>query len=1385
MRTNYRPGSTLAGILLSGAALAPIAQASETGFSDTSDGTVQALQSYDDISKTGLPVRKLNVGLSAGGKYAPAGEAVSFTTFWNYDREIAFSSIRIFDAADHHLSNPVADIPFTRDRGAEWQMPARGNGDFVYVLRVYNQAGFYDETHPQPLKRGAVRASGNDIEAVRASIKAVDNTAVQNIQIKPRFRTKTPMRVASTTSVPSVKSALAETAPKLASAPSIKPPASNPVDVSEAIDATPLENEVNPQPEPVVLAEAAATRILVGETYWQSAVSAEKGNRESDDQLRQSDVQISFDGLDVQPLLNVGLAGGGTSVVPGTAVQFDTYWNYGHFIDRAQIEIYDPNDPYISAPIAVLLVDPMTGLADWTVPAYRRAKSYTYVLKVFDQNEEFDETEVKHLALVSETKSLENAPNMTGPIYGEDATARRNIEVSGGAVTISGSQFTGKKADTLSVRGKPVRLDADGDFAVQEILPPGTHDVLVRYKHEDGRVVRTTKMAEIPENEIFFVALGDLTIGTRSSEGRALLEASGEDFEETYVTGRGAFYLKGKIQGRYLLTASMDTTEDDIDNLFSNLSDKDPQSVLRRVDPDRYYPVYGDNSTYVEDAPTQGRFYVRLEDGDDHIVWGNFFTNVTETEFAQIDRGLYGAKAEFNSDATTKAGNKKVSATLFAADPGTVPGRQEFRATGGSVYFLENQDVTIGSERLRVELRDQDSGLVLETKELRPFVDYEVDYIQGRVILSAPLSSTQLTDQVVRDGVVSGAAVYLVARYEYTQAFVDIDGYSTGGRAEAWANDDVRFGITAQNEETGEADQTLIAGDLLIKKSERSYLKAELAQTEGTGFDERASIDGGFTFNPLSSGADADREATAWRVEGAASGADFDLAEPLNVSGFYEELEDGFSAPGRLTRGDTIRFGLGLETNLNERTSIALKYDSVSIAGAIDEDTMASDLRVAITDQWSTGIGIRHNDIAGPLSVNEGDRTDVGIELRKDVHEALSVYGFGQATIDTDGARDELNRAGVGIETRVFDAFQIRGEVSGGDGGTGALAGLTWQRSDGEEYYLNYTLDADRTEPGVDGTSFLPNTQNNLTVGGKKRFSDTVSVYGEERASFGDRAGLTHAYGIDYIWDDRWTFGASFEVGDVEEFTQTLEREAYTATAGYADDKVSAGAALEWRSDDEGTAKRETWLFRSNLGFKVSPDWAAILKFDKAQSDFTGGAFFDGDFTEFQLAGAYRPTSNDRLNALLRYTYFEELPSAEQISNSGQTALPAQKSNVFSADANYRLTNWLTLGGKMGYRDGEVSLSRTEDDFVQNSASLFIARADIHFVKKWDALLELRTLQVDAAEDRKSGALAALYRHVGDNAKVGIGYNFTDFSDDLTDLSFNDDGLFLNVVAKF
>ena len=86
---------------------------------------------------------------------------------------------------------------------------------------------------------------------------------------------------------------------------------------------------------------------------------------------------------------------------------------------------------------------------------------------------------------------------------------------------------------------------------------------------------------------------------------------------------------------------------------------------------------------------------------------------------------------------------------------------------------------------------------------------------------------------------------------------------------------------------------------------------------------------------------------------------------------------------------------------------------------------------------------------------------------------------------------------------------------------------------------------------------------------------------------------------------------------------------------------------------------------------------------------------------------------------------------------------------------------------------------------MPNDAWLAVATGRFHATKAWDVLLEYRVFEASDAGFSEDGALAAIYRHVGDHVKVGIGYNFTTFSDDLTDLTRDDKGLFLNVIAKF
>jgi len=167
------------------------------------------------------------------------------------------------------------------------------------------------------------------------------------------------------------------------------------------------------------------------------------------------------------------------------------------------------------------------------------------------------------------------------------------------------------------------------------------------------------------------------------------------------------------------------------------------------------------------------------------------------------------------------------------------------------------------------------------------------------------------------------------------------------------------------------------------------------------------------------------------------------------------------------------------------------------------------------------------------------------------------------------------------------------------------------------------------------------------------------------------------------------------------------------------------------------------------------------------------------------LGFGYRPIYNDRLNVLFKYTYFYNLPSADQMTDGNTSAGFIQRSHIGAVDLMYDLTPHLTVGGKYAYRNGQVALDREQPDYFDSGAHLYVLRADWHFTRRWDALLEGRMLDLPDAQDQRTGALVAIYRHVGNHFKIGVGYNFSDFSDNLTQMDYRHQGVFINVVGKY
>jgi flagellar motor protein MotB len=1124
----------------------------------------------------------------------------------------------------------------------------------------------------------------------------------------------------------------------------------------------------------------------------------------ADLELDKASIRLSFDRMRQAPRLNVHAVPSTIAVQDDAAtvstlenkVAFQAYTNYPTFIERAEVRLFKADQSPQSEPVEMLPLN-VDSYVEWSwapdvMPFEGPVQELKYVLRVYDAEGRFDETAAKTLWVVSELKDpaalqLMDIEAERRVAYGENHLALHNIPSPGGTITASGSNVPA--GYTVWVLNQPVPVSLSGEFVGEFIIPAGLHSVEVAVLDDKGNGRLYLRDLQLKHDDWFRVGIADLTLGVDDTTGPARLVTGDETHyeNESWADGRLAFYTKGKTEGGYTITASADTMEGPVDDMFKNLDRKDPDAIFRRLDPDYYYPTFGDDSVTVDDAPTSGKFYVKAEKNKSHAMWGNFETRIRDTDLAQIDRALYGADFRYESLATTGYGESRSYGEAFVAEPGTLLAREEFRGTGGSLYFLQRRDITQGSERMVIEVRDKDSGIVLQTMTLVYGQDYDIDYIQGRILLNQPLQSTADDELIIRNGALSGNPVFLVARYEYTPGFEEVEDTAAGGRVAHWFGDALKLGATFGSQDQLDSENNLSGVDVTWRKTPYTYVKLEGASTEGQPFAQSSSIDGGFQFSSFQPVIlDEQASAAATRLEAVASLSD--LHDGLNgqVRVYTQNREAGFAAPGQLTNTDIVQSGISADVPVGERWQVHGKLDQREQDAALSTAATEMDVRYQLSQHWRLSSGVRADEREDdsaivPLTQVEGKRTDLAFEAAYDSLASWSVYSYVQNTLETTDTRPENNRAGLGGAYQISDRTRLNAEASGGDGGSGGRLGIDYLATDRTNLYLAYNLEHERSDTGVRGRN------GRSTAGFRTRYSDTTSVYGEERLSFGDQpSGLTHAYGIDYAPADRWTLGLSLEAGTLEdnETAAQIERTAYGLSAGYNGASLKYAAAVELREDATDLSERNTYLLKNTLSLQLTPDWRTLAKLNLAESESSQGEFYDGNFTEFVLGYGYRPVAHDRLNMLLKYTFFENLPAAEQLGVTGTRADFIQRSNIVALDVTYDLTQRWTLGTKLAQRLGEVALDRTDAQFFESNANLYVLRADWNIVRNWDWLIEARALEVEQAEDVRSGYLTAGYWHLNDNIKLGAGYNFTDFSDDLTDLDFDSQGFFINIIGK-
>jgi hypothetical protein len=536
----------------------------------------------------------------------------------------------------------------------------------------------------------------------------------------------------------------------------------------------------------------------------------------------------------------------------------------------------------------------------------------------------------------------------------------------------------------------------------------------------NGISVSTEVFALTPTIPFFLIGSADGTGKHLRATGDIDGMSSPEDFREG-LRGEGRFAATGRgtVFGKYLLTLSIDTDR--------KLQDR----IFRDLDPNVLYSMYGDNSIVQYEAQSTSPLFVKMERNRSYLMFGDFNTEMTRFEYAAYNRSFTGGRLHledkpYTLDAFGTVTNRKVV-------------QEEIRGQGISgYYFLRQNNVVTGSEKVRLESRDRyHSEIVINRYDKARYSDYEIDYIQGSLYFKQPIPS--LDEQ--------SNPVYIVISYEAISNTAD--NFVAGGSGEFRITDNLAIGGTAVVESRLPQNYTLLGGSARWSIDSIGTISGEVAtsaneeKTRGSAWKIEAElspirrltlrpyfrrVDGTF-INPTQSGSGRELGTTKY---GGTIETEPLLGTSLSLEAYKQEY-----ALGSLST-DIQSLSGGLRQTLWNGGNIEAKIEDVKYKGE-NPDAPSQDLNThstILSSKMSATIidGLRTSaELERNLRKSEKEaRPDaVGFGIEYDVTKAVSIsaqqkFLQGQGRLTTFGINTRLTD-----ETSVYGRYEMGGTIAG------------------------------------------------------------------------------------------------------------------------------------------------------------------------------------------------------------------------------------------------------------------------------------------------------------------------------------------------------------------
>ena len=1109
-------------------------------------------------------------------------------------------------------------------------------------------------------------------------------------------------------------------------------------------------------------------------------------------------VDVSKPTLDVQMTPSVVKLGVGV-LEKEPVFTFDN--NYGQFIKKWTLEVRDELGQPVWLGYGIGSPPPevvWTGITESGLLI--KSGMYSYQLKVRDAKNHEDWTPIKFFEVMTKfnPKAEANYHPEIPPVgdFNLFKDGQRSIPLN--AKPVVRVQGKTQPENKITINDTSVPVDAsNGMFQKEFFVQPGEYHVVIAATTPKGETTSFTKKITVKDSTFFMVALAEEQLGENFGKG-AMEGADTEVYRDGFrQDGRASFFLKGKLKGKFLVKAKYDTA-DTRSALFTNLN------------PNDYYPIYGDNSTRDYDAlDTAQHLYILVEMDRSYAKWGSFKTEFTDTELATYQRTLSGLKVNFDTVSSTVYGDAKRGFKVFSAKSDHRADHNELYATGGSLFYTRNRGIIEGSEKIRVEIRDSIQNMTVSSYDLQEGTDYEINYEDGRILLSRPLSSMAAADTMTKTDILNGDPVYLIVDYEYNPT-TDLKSVPDQGiRAYTWMGDHVRIGGTVVEEKRDGGDYDLNGVDAMFKFGRNTKITAEYAQSIGQQMGNSMSADGGLSYTDVSSltGRHTKPRNSAYLIKGSS-----EPVKGLETTGYIQGVDPSFSNGYMRDQEGMEKYGLSSRYKLTDNLGIRYRFDHSAVLDQLepldvtgtsapfnaletqtaqivyDDGQYLAELEYQRRNMEEVPDAYQVPTLENQIPFSNGVTGKVGYHI----NERLLPYVKVQTAIG--GKNDQ--QFGGGVRYEVMQSLYAYLEEMVGPLGDSTFFGFERQHGNGARSYANIrSIDrgiGDQTIGTAIGNSFA--------------LTEKSRMYSErEYSSYQGNDGYADILGYEGKSGEHVDYGGKYERRRlVHSMTSEIANSAFNTVGGwvaYANEKKFRARTYWEVRTDQNAPKINQIVTRNSGQYQINEDLGFLTYFNY-------GASFAPDllpnnsqvnltnFAELSAGFAYRPVKFDKFNGLARYSYLRNIANDQQYYNPYDNGVLFNEiAHLFATDLSYDVNRYFGLVEKLAWKHSDLQTqvrdlttgSRDTLDTTSVNQFLSIERINFHVTRKWDLALEYRALMQSFAMDNlKQGSLVEVDREFYEYVRLGVGYNFTDFSDDLRNSNnFQSHGPFVRMTGKF